>query len=87
MKQKINITVDTKVWKLFSKNCKLVGLNASRVISVFMAGMIDERPLDRMERFVDITRELREKLRFGKEPQPFTKEATREEKEGGGKKS
>ncbi len=58
-KVKINITVDSKVWKAFSSNCRAVGLNASRVISVFMAGMIDDRPLQRMERFVEVTRELR----------------------------
>ncbi len=58
-KIKLNVTVDSKVWKAFSYNCRAVGLNASRVISVFMMGMIDDRPLNRMEQFIEVTKEIK----------------------------
>jgi antitoxin component of RelBE/YafQ-DinJ toxin-antitoxin module len=55
-KRKVNITVDSKAWKEFSKRCRRVGLNASRVISVFVNSMWSEEPLEATDRFIKVTK-------------------------------
>ena len=61
-KTKINITADKEAWETFKKNCQMTGLNASRVLEVFMICLNSTHPLNAMRRFIDVTECIRKEL-------------------------
>ena len=61
-KTKINITADKEAWTAFKRNCQMAGLNASRVLEVFMICMVSTHPLSAMKRFIDVTEAVRKEL-------------------------
>ena len=59
MKEPLNLSIEGWVIKKFKEQVEAVGLSTSGVIEVFMRGMLSDEPLERMERFVEMTRTIR----------------------------
>ncbi len=57
---KISLTVRSKIWDVFSENCYRAGMTPSRVVEIFMLCMIDPYPVDRLQKFVTVSKGLRE---------------------------
>ncbi len=57
---KISLTVRSRIWEVFAENCYRAGMTPSRVLEIFMLCMIDPYPANRLEKFLMVTKGLKD---------------------------